>query len=31
MEDLQTTFNSDGLDVLVEDGDVHEDENDKAK
>lgn len=31
MDDIQTTFNSDGLDVLVEDGDVHEDENNKAK
>ena len=31
MDDIQTTFNDDSLDVLVEDGDVHEDENNKTK
>lgn len=27
MDDIQTTFNEDSVDVLVEDGEVHEDEN----
>jgi hypothetical protein len=31
MDDIQTTFNSDSVDVLVEDGEVHEDENNKAE
>ena len=29
-EDIQKTVNNDGIEILVEDGDVHEDEEESA-